>query len=116
MNTNYCILPNQEKTNSDRNERSQQHLLTRDPVTAFSDSDRPEERSQQLELFAAPEARLFHQKPQIVSIPGISPKVRNRYKVMLGREVLGTELDLDAALQLADSTNAVNSSNNLKSR
>lgn len=56
------------------------------------------------------------QKPQISSIPGISPRIRNRYRVVLGDEVLGTELDLDAALQLADSTKAVNFSNNLKSR
>ena len=40
-------------------------------------------------------------KPQITSIPGISPKQRNRYRVVLGREILGERLTLDEALKLA---------------
>jgi hypothetical protein len=41
------------------------------------------------------------QKPQIVSIPGISPKQRDRYRVMLGDDILGDRLTLDEALKLA---------------
>jgi hypothetical protein len=41
------------------------------------------------------------QKPQISSIPGIPPKERNRYRVMLGDEILGNRLTLDEALKLA---------------
>jgi hypothetical protein len=41
------------------------------------------------------------QKSQISSIPGVSPKQRNRYQVQLGDEILGTHLTLDEALSLA---------------
>lgn len=44
-------------------------------------------------------------KPQISSIPGISPKERNRYRVMLDSAVIGDHLDLDAALKLAKRRN-----------
>ena len=51
----------------------------------------------------APESRLFrHNKPQIVSIPGISPKEQHRYRVKAGDEVLGDRLTLDEALRLAE--------------
>jgi hypothetical protein len=40
-------------------------------------------------------------KPQIVSIPGISPKRRDRYRVMIGERILGDNLSLDEALILA---------------
>jgi hypothetical protein len=43
----------------------------------------------------------LRQKPQISSIPGVSPKARRRYKVVFGSEVLGDQLTLDEALQLA---------------
>jgi hypothetical protein len=42
------------------------------------------------------------QKPQISSIPGISPKEHDRYRVVLGREILGERLTLDEALKLAN--------------
>jgi hypothetical protein len=41
-------------------------------------------------------------KPQISSIPGISPKERDRYRVVLGREILGERLTLDEAIALAN--------------
>lgn len=41
------------------------------------------------------------QKPQISSIPGTSPKQRDRYRVILGGEILGERLTLDQALALA---------------
>ena len=49
----------------------------------------------------SPEATLFRHKPQIVSIPGISPKERNRYRVTLGGQVLGERLSIDEAVQMA---------------
>ena len=52
-----------------------------------------------------PEAEyLLHgkrQKPQILSVPGVSPKERNRYRVKLGTETLGTHLSIDEAITLA---------------
>jgi hypothetical protein len=50
----------------------------------------------------SPEATLFRHKPQIVSIPGISPKERNRYRVVLGDRILGDRLTLDEAIALAN--------------
>jgi hypothetical protein len=41
------------------------------------------------------------QKPQISSIPGVSPKLRNRYQVRLGDELLGTHLTIDEAIRVA---------------
>jgi hypothetical protein len=41
------------------------------------------------------------QKPQISSVPGVSPKERNRYRVMLGAQILGMHLTIDEALELA---------------
>jgi hypothetical protein len=41
------------------------------------------------------------QKPQISSIPGIPPKERNRYRVILGDRVLGNQLNLEQAVALA---------------
>lgn len=43
----------------------------------------------------------FRQKPQIASIPGISTKERNRYRVVFGTEILGDQLAIDDALKLA---------------
>jgi hypothetical protein len=40
-------------------------------------------------------------KPQISSIPGTSPKTRNRYRVIAGERILGHKLTLDQALKLA---------------
>jgi hypothetical protein len=41
------------------------------------------------------------QKSQISSIPGVSPKQRNRYRVMQGSRILGDRLSIDEALNLA---------------
>jgi pectin methylesterase-like acyl-CoA thioesterase len=41
------------------------------------------------------------QKPQISSIPGISPKQRDRYQVVFRDQVLGNHLTLDEAIALA---------------
>ena len=48
-----------------------------------------------------PSAKLFRHKPQIVSIPGISPKERNRYRVTLGGQVLGEMLSINEAVEMA---------------
>lgn len=53
-----------------------------------------------------PEARQIHifsktSKPQIATTPGLSPKERNRYRVIFGTEILGDKLSLDEALKLA---------------
>jgi hypothetical protein len=40
-------------------------------------------------------------KPQISSIPGASIKEKNRYRVLLGDQILGDHLTLDEALKLA---------------
>lgn len=57
-----------------------------------------EAQSQQLELFPQSEQQ---QKRQIVSTPGVSPKQRNRYRVMLGDVVLGDRLTINQAIELA---------------
>jgi hypothetical protein len=43
----------------------------------------------------------LRQKPQISSIPGVSPKQRDRYRVVMGDRILGDRLTLDEALKLA---------------
>jgi hypothetical protein len=40
-------------------------------------------------------------KAQISSISGISPRERNRYRVLLGDRILGDRLTIDEALKLA---------------
>jgi hypothetical protein len=40
------------------------------------------------------------QKPQIVSVPGISPKERDRYRLLFGDRILGNRLTLDEAIAL----------------
>lgn len=63
----------------------------------------------QLSLFPEGNQELFPlplkcQKPQISSVSGVSgvsPKVRNRYRVVLGDAILGDKLSLDEALQVA---------------
>ncbi len=60
----------------------------------------------QLSLRLAPqkpaaEAQLFRQKPQISSIPGVSPRERHRYRVKIGNEILGDQLPLEQSLELA---------------
>jgi hypothetical protein len=41
------------------------------------------------------------QKPQITSVPGISVKVRDRYRLVLGDKILRDRLTLDEALAVA---------------
>ncbi len=71
------------------------------------DASRLSPKLKQLALWESPqspvpEAGLFRQKPQIASIPGISPKESHRYRVVLGGEVLGDYLSIDEALLLAE--------------
>jgi hypothetical protein len=70
------------------------------------DASRLSQKFSQLNIWESPhppalETRLFRQKPQILSIPGISPKELHRYRVILGSEVLGDRLTMDEALLLA---------------
>jgi hypothetical protein len=70
------------------------------------DASRLSRKVKQLTLWESPqnpvpEAELFRHKPQIVSIPGVCPKERSRYRVVLGTEVLGDRLTMDEALLLA---------------
>jgi hypothetical protein len=70
------------------------------------DASRLSQKSTQLSIWEplqspVPEAVLFRHKPQIVSTPGIPPKERHRYRVLLAGEVLGDRLNLDQALKLA---------------
>jgi hypothetical protein len=54
------------------------------------------------EQLSLPLANPLHcQKPQILSVPGISPKQRDRYRVVMGDRILGDQLTLDEALLLA---------------
>lgn len=55
-------------------------------------------QGRQLELF--PPA-YKSRKPQIESIPGVSPRDRNRYQVVLGGKAICTRLDASDAAQLA---------------
>lgn len=65
---------------------------------AISIARNPLAEGRQLELFNHTGNR---HKPQISSIPGISPKQRDRYRVTLGNQVLGNFLTIDEALKLA---------------
>jgi hypothetical protein len=56
-------------------------------------------KGRQLELFTFKGKR---HKPQISSVPGISPKQRDRYRVLVGNVVLGDRLTLDEAIALAN--------------
>ena len=59
----------------------------------------PPVEGRQLELFTHTGDR---HKTQISSIPGISPKQRDRYRLMRGDQVLGDRLTLDEAIALAN--------------
>jgi len=69
-------------------------------------SERRSQQYRQLGLFDPQSTEVLpqikSQKPQISSTPGTSPKVRNRYRVRLGDEILGDHLSLDEALALAN--------------
>ena len=63
------------------------------------------EAPQQLSLFRPSDntalSPLSDKKPQIKSIPGISIKEKNRYRIILGGKVLGDKLSLEEALAAA---------------
>jgi hypothetical protein len=65
---------------------------------ATSIAQKSPSKGRQLDLFT--HTGNLH-KPQIASIPGISPKERDRYRVVLGSKILGDHLSIDEALQLA---------------
>jgi hypothetical protein len=44
----------------------------------------------------------FKQKPQRSSVKGSSPYQKNRYQVTLGDRVLGSRLNIDEAVELAN--------------
>jgi hypothetical protein len=76
-------------------------------LTIFSQSHEiynNDNHSHQLALpLASPQKPgIFHRKPQISSVPGILLKERNRYRVMLGDEILGDNLAIDQAIALAN--------------
>jgi len=64
----------------------------------FSVVQNPLAKGRQLSLPLALDRN--QQKPQIVSVPGISPKQRDRYRLMRGDEVLADFLSLDEAIAL----------------
>ncbi len=72
------------------------NIITHRRTSAQSEAQ--EQDSSQLNLSNFARKR---QKPQISSIPGISPRERDRYRVLIGSEILGDRLTLDEALQLA---------------
>lgn len=61
---------------------------------------RSQHETKQLSLFAESEIPKKPAKPQIASSPGVCIKRRDRYRVVLGAEVLGDGLTIDKALQL----------------
>jgi hypothetical protein len=54
-----------------------------------------------LPLASPQKPEIFCQKPQVESIPGISVKQRDRYRVIFHDQVLGDRLTLDEAVILA---------------
>jgi hypothetical protein len=66
---------------------------------ATSITQNPLLEGRQLELFNYTGIR---HKPQILSSPGVSPKQHDRYRVVVGNEVLGDQLTLDDVFQLAE--------------
>lgn len=55
-------------------------------------------QGRQLEIFGQ---NLIVQRPQITSVPGVSVRERNRYRVMLGDTILGDFLTIEQAVTLA---------------
>jgi hypothetical protein len=67
-------------------------------ISVFIIAQEPRQsQTRQLELFPSSK----QQKPQIASIPGVSPRERNRYRVVLGNGILGDRLSIDEAINLA---------------
>ena len=75
----------------------------RDNRDASRISRNPPVEGRQLELFAP---QCIRHKRQITSIPGISPKERHRYRVLMGDRILGDRLTLDEAIALAKPVNS----------
>lgn len=63
--------------------------------------------ARQLSLWESPQqnpenfAPKKRQKPQISSVPGTSPKQRDRYRVVCRDQILGDRLSIEQALELA---------------
>ena len=74
------------------------YIIAQQHNSAQGEAQSQQTGMRQLELFPFASQR---GKPQISSIPGISPKKRDRYRVMVGDRVLGDRLTLDEALNLA---------------
>jgi hypothetical protein len=85
------------------NSTSKQGLSATKQATQESEHSQKNFSVKQLCFWNPPQSlELFRQqKPQISSIPGISPKQRDRYQVLIGDVVLGAHLSLDDALKLA---------------
>jgi hypothetical protein len=58
----------------------------------------PPSKGRQLEIFTSLGKR---HKPKICSIPGVFPKQRDRYRVVLWDRILGDHLSIDQAIALA---------------
>ena len=50
----------------------------------------------------ATQLQRFTKNPQISRVPGVSPRERHRYCVVIGSEILGDRLTLDEAIALAN--------------
>jgi hypothetical protein len=106
LNSNY---KNDNHSHSQLDNRDASRLSPKSPVKRreIRDASRLSRKSRQLSLWEpqqnpVAEAGLFRHRPQIASTPGISPKERHRYRVVLGGEVLGERLTLDQAIALAN--------------
>ena len=67
-------------------------------IIAYSKTEYKPNEFKQLELFPLSSKGT---KAQIESIPGISPKRRDRYRVVFGDRILAAYLTIDEALKLA---------------
>jgi hypothetical protein len=81
--------------------------MRKKPFIIFSQSNRNSKNDNHSHQLSLPLAlNRNQQKPQISSIPGISPKRRDRYRVMLGHRILGDFLNIDEAIALSKSLNS----------
>jgi hypothetical protein len=97
-----CKSDNHSHSQLDISDRSSGHNNQGKTAQKRQSRQSKKKSPQQLELFAAPNTGLSLKiKPQIASIPGVPPKERHRYRVLLGREILGDQLTLDEAIALA---------------
>jgi hypothetical protein len=73
-------------------------------LSQSQENSKNDNHSQQLTLpLASPQKpEIFRKKAQITSSPGVLPKQRDRYRVIVGTRVLGDFLNIDEALLLAN--------------